>query len=177
MKNNQENSDDNQIINTFKTAKIDFRLSEKMKEMLALTASKREVKMSQLLNHIIEQFYAEQAKSERLAIDEKRIQESQTKIEYALLDEKIKHQRGDFKVDEVSPKITDSPKKDYSFSKFLFTALFLGGIYLGWKYFQRKSEKKQKHLTQQWQSHQHSPIPKTDSNLSDKTSDKSSPTT
>lgn len=57
MINIHENSDDNQIINTFKMAKIDFCLSEKMKEMLVLTATKREVKMSQLLNHIIEQFF------------------------------------------------------------------------------------------------------------------------
>lgn len=176
MTKNQEHSVNNEIISTTKTAKIDFRLTPKMKEMLVITAADRNVKVSELLNHMIENFYAEKAKSQRLAMDEKRIQESQINIGYALLDEKIKHQRGDFQVDEVSPKITDSPKVDYSFSNFLFTALLLGGIYLGWKYLKKINEKKHKHLPQPWQSPQHSPTTKADSTPGDKLSDKPSPT-
>ena len=176
MTKNQENSVDNEIINTTKTAKIDFRLTATMKEMLVITAADRNVKVSELLNHMIENFFAEKAKSVRLVIDEKKIQESQINIEYALLDEKKKHQRGDFQVDEVSPKITVSPKEDNSFFKFLFTVLSLTGIFFLWKYFQRKNEKKQKQFNQQWQSQQNLQYPKTDSIPTDKLSYKPSPT-
>ncbi|MEA5459857.1 hypothetical protein VB796_12450 [Arcicella sp. LKC2W] len=173
MTKEQENSVDNQIINTSKTEKIDFRLPAKMKKMLAVTASAQNVKISQLLNHIVEKFFAEQAKAERLAMEEKRIKELQIKQEYALLDEKIKHQKSDFQIDEASPKLPIQSKEDNSFFKFIFWIVLLTGAYFGWKYLQRQNEKKQKQLNNQWQSQQNSHHLKVDSKPSDKQSDKS----
>ena len=69
MKNNQENSVGNQIIDTSKSAKIDFRLPIVMKDMIVSTAKEKGIKVSQFIKHLIEKFYEEQAKQDRLAME------------------------------------------------------------------------------------------------------------
>ncbi len=69
MKNNQENSVDNQIIDTSKSVKIDFRLPIVMKNMIVSTAREKGIKVSQFITHLVEKFYEEQAKQDRLAME------------------------------------------------------------------------------------------------------------
>ncbi len=177
MKNNQENSVDNQIIDTSKSVKIDFRLPIVMKNMIVSTAREKGIKVSQFITHLVEKFYEEQAKQDRLAMEADKQKQLIVREKYADYDKKKKHKKGDFSVDEPSPKIQNKDD-DNTLLNFLITIAVLVVAWQGFVFTKKfiarnKSEK----LYQQWQSQQNFQNSKSNLNQSDKPSDKSSPTT
>ena len=177
MRNNQENSVDNQIIDTSKSVKIDFRLPIVMKDMIVATAKQKGIKVSQFITHLVEKFYEEQAKQDRLAMEADQQKQLVVREKYADYAKKKKHKKGDFSVDEPSPKIQNK-NDDNSLLKFIIMIIVFVGIWQGIVFIKKViARKKTKKLYQQWQSQQNFQNTKSDSNQSDKQSDKSSPTT
>ena len=173
MKNNQENSVGNQIIDTSKSAKIDFRLPIVMKDMIVSTAKEKGIKVSQFITHLIEKFYEEQAKQDRLAMEADQQKQLIVREKYAEYDKKKKHKKGDFSVDEPTSK-NQNKSDDSALLNFLITIIVMivawQGIVLIKKIIARKKTEKFK---QQWQSQQNFQNSKTDLNQPDKPSDKS----
>ena len=176
MKNNQENSVNNQMIDTSKSTKIDFRLPIVMKDMIVSTAKEKGIKVSQFITHLVEKFYEEQAKQDRLVMEANMQEQLMIRENYAQYDKKKKHKNADFSIDEPTRKIRHKDDDSALLNFLIMVALIVSAwqvIVLIKKYTERRKTKK---LIQEWQYQQNSYYPKTDSDPSDKSSDKSSPT-
>lgn len=177
MKNNQENSADNQIIDTSKDAKIDVRVTTAMKNRIVSYTKKKGIKVSQFFINLVEECFAEEAKQDRLNMEADKQQELIYREEYAKYYKKKKHQKGDFSVDEPTSKNKNNGD-DKAIFNFLIMVIIGIFAWLGFSYFKGISErKKTEKLAQQWQYQQNFQNTKSDLNQSDKPSDKSSPTT
>jgi hypothetical protein len=177
MKNNQENSADNQIIDTSKSVKIDFRLPTVMKNMIVATAKEKGIKVSQFITHLVEKFYEEQAKQDRLAMEADQQKQLVVREKYADYNKKKKHKKGDFTVDEPTSK-NQNKSDDSTLLNFLITITVIIVAWQGFVFIKKIiARKKTEKSYQQWQSQQNFQNSKSNLNQSDKQSDKSSPTT
>ena len=177
MKNNQENSIDNQIIDTSKSVKIDFRLPVVMKDMIVATAKEKGIKVSQFITHLVEKFFEEQAKQDRLAMEADQQKQLVVREKYADYNKKKKHKKGDFTVDEPTSK-NQNKSDDSTLLNFLITITVIIVAWQGFVFIKKIiARKKTEKLHQQWQYQQNFQNTKSDLNKSDKQSDKSSPTT
>ena len=176
MKNNPENSIDNPIIDTTKSVKIDFRLPSAMKNMIISSAQKKGIKVSQFIMLLIENFYAAQAKQDRLLLEADKQEQLMIREKYAEYDRKKKHKIGDFSTDEPTHKIQNK-SDDSALLNFLILIVAMVSAWQIFVFIKKNIErKKNQKLTQPWQSPQHSPTPKADSTPGDKLSEKPSPT-
>ena len=171
---NDITEEENQSNDLNRTEKIDFRLPAVMKNMVVDTAKKQGLKMSQFMTNLIQDYFAEQAKQNRI----KKEREVQTQLkaqqEYADFDKKQKYKRGDFSVDEPDNK----PEADKGWiPKLMDMAIWLfvlGGGYLIVILFQNKTAKKERErYLQHWNSSQNQSYSKFNPTRSDKRSDKS----
>ncbi len=177
MKNTQENSADNQIIDTSKSVKIDFRLPVVMKDMIVATAKEKGIKVSQFITLLVEKFYEEQAKQDRLAMEEDKQKQLVVREKYADYNKNKKHKKGDFSIDEPTSKIQNK-NDDNALLNFLITVVVMIVAWQGFVFIKKViARKKTEKSYQQWQSQQNFQNSKSNLNQSDKPSDKSSPTT
>ena len=171
---NDITEEENQLNDLNKTSKIDFRLPTKIKDMVVASAKKQGLKMSQFMTNLIEDYFAEQAKQDR--IKKEREEQAQLKVqqEYAELDKKLKHKKGDFSIDESDDK-NESPKDWITILKNVSIWAFVAGIgYFIIKFFQDITAKEErKRYLQHWNSNQNQSYSKLNLTMSDKRSDKS----
>lgn len=171
---NDITEEENQSNDLNRTEKIDFRLPAIMKNMVVETAKKQGVKISQFMTNLVQDYFAEQAKQDRIKKEREEQVHLKAQQEYAELDKKLKYQRGDFSVDGTDEKI--EPEKRW-IDLLMNTMIWLFVAGFGWlivTIFQDKTAKKaRERYLQDWNLNQnqlHSPFKPT---MSDKRSDKS----
>ncbi|MCU0468437.1 MAG: hypothetical protein MUF58_07535 [Arcicella sp.] len=170
---NHINDEGYQAIDTNKTSKIDFRLPAKMKDMIVVTAQKQGLRVSQFITNLVENHFEEQAKQERIRIENEKQAQIKAEKEYAEFDKKIKQKRGDFTVDESTPIVQDELQPKGFWTKILVWFFVACGGYFIVKFFQNKiTEKERNRYLQHWYSHQNQPFSKFKPTMSDKRSDK-----
>lgn len=171
---NDITEEENQSNDLNRTEKIDFRLPAIMKNMVVNTAKKQGLKMSQFMTNLIQDYFAEQAKQNRIKKEHEEKAQLKAQQEYADFDKKQKYKRGDFSVDEPD----DKPEADKGWIPKLINIaiwLFVAGIgYLIVTLFQNKTAKKERErYLQHWNLNQNQSYSKFNPTMSDKRSDKS----
>jgi len=166
--------EESQSNDTNKTSKIDFRLPAIMKNMVVATVKEQGLKMSQFMTNLIQDYFAEQAKQNRIKKEREEQAQLKAQQEYATFDKKQKHKRGDFSVDEPDDKAEPDEKWTTELTKMLVWT-FVGGIgYFIITIFQDKTAKKEREkYLQHWNSSQNQSYSKFNPTMSDKRSDKS----
>lgn len=171
---NDITEEENQSNDLNRTEKIDFRLPAVMKNMVVDTAKKQGLKMSQFMTNLIQDYFAEQAKQDRIKIENEKQAQLKVQQEYADFDKKLKHKRGDFSVDE-SNEITEPEKGWIAILMNTLIWVIVAGVgYLIVTIFQDKTAKKERErYLQHWNSSQTQSYSKFNPTRSDKRSDKS----
>ena len=170
---NDITEEENQSNDLNRTEKIDFRLPAIMKNMVVETAKKQGVKISQFMTNLVQDYFAEQAKQDRIKKEREEQAQLKAQREYADFDKKQKHKKGDFSIDESDDK-TELPKDWITILKNVSIWAFVAGIgYLIVTFFQNNTAKKERaRYLQHWNTNQNQSYSKLNPIMSDKRSDK-----
>lgn len=148
MNKENEINDENQSYDLNKTSKIDFRLPTKMKDMVVTTAQKKGLKVSQFITNLVEKYFEEQAKRDRINLELEKQNQLKIQQDYAEFDKKLKHQKADFTVDQPDDIAITETKKNTIMETVLTYTLTGCGIYLLMRFFRDTifGKEQEKHL-------------------------------